>query len=566
MPILNILNQMLKNGGSHITILQNNQKMIDWDEFRQHIISWQVALKSRPEKKWALYTQDTGIFLAALIGAWCANKTVYLPSDALPATHLALGSLVDGFLGDFDDADIRQVSLTNFELACEIPDNATTVFFTSGSTGQPKPIVKTIHQLMTELEALQQQFGETLKNATIFASVSHQHFYGFIFRALLPLVTKQVISNNIIDYPEKLSALPKQPYVLITSPAFLSRITQHSDWSHTQYYLRAVFSAGGELKNEHAQQVTSLCGQTPIEIYGSTETGAVAYRVNEPFFTPLPKVKIELNRSGLLSITCPYLEQPNVPFETQDIADIKENGLFSLQGRADRIVKIEEKRISLTQIEQLINSDARIIQCHVIAFTIKQRLILGVVAQLTSDGQLELARLGRRQFIESLKQPLKTSIEHLAIPKRWRFVDAIPLNPQGKIEFHTLHNFLKTPAPVIYPTITSVQIHTNEVILDFVVPADLLYFQGHFQRQAILPGVVQIDWVQHFARKFFTLDLTAQHHVKQVKQLKFQKSIAPFESITLRMSYVPEKLTLQFNYTSLGTQHSSGLMIWTRDE
>ena len=108
--------------------------------------------------------------------------------------------MVGGFIGDFTDADLTHVTpvvVKNLTIAADL----NCVFFTSGSTGQPKPIVKTITQLMLEVATLQQQFGGLFNGITVHASVSHQHFYGFIFRVLLPLMSEQAIDNCLMVYP-----------------------------------------------------------------------------------------------------------------------------------------------------------------------------------------------------------------------------------------------------------------------------------------------------------------------------------------------------------------------------
>ena len=42
--------------------------------------------------------------------------------------------------------------------------------------------------------------------------------------------------------------------------------------------VRAIFSSGGPLLPESSQQAHALLGQSPTEVYGSSETGGVAWR------------------------------------------------------------------------------------------------------------------------------------------------------------------------------------------------------------------------------------------------------------------------------------------------
>jgi acyl-coenzyme A synthetase/AMP-(fatty) acid ligase len=60
------------------------------------------------------------------------------------------------------------------------------------------------------------------------------------------------------------------------------------------------------------------------------------------------------------------------------------------------------------------------------------RQYVGVVVQLSPTGTTELARRGRRSFNEVLKASLRPRIERVALPRRFRYVDAVPVDPQGK--------------------------------------------------------------------------------------------------------------------------------------
>ncbi|MGK9517796.1 hypothetical protein O6467_23885, partial [Salmonella enterica subsp. enterica] len=49
---------------------------------------------------------------------------------------------------------------------------------TSGSSGEPKRIDKTLRQLANEVQALENLWGADLKDACIIGSVATQHIYG----------------------------------------------------------------------------------------------------------------------------------------------------------------------------------------------------------------------------------------------------------------------------------------------------------------------------------------------------------------------------------------------------
>jgi 3-hydroxymyristoyl/3-hydroxydecanoyl-(acyl carrier protein) dehydratase len=88
----------------------------------------------------------------------------------------------------------------------------------------------------------------------------------------------------------------------------------------------------------------------------------------------------------------------------------------------------------------------------------------------------------------------------------------------------------------------------------FFIPEDLIYFPGHFPAQSILPGVVVIDWCMQLAKDH--LGLSPEFESMEV--IKFKKLVMPKQTITLHLSYYPEKAKLHFLVDSDAGEHSSG--------
>ncbi|MGH8444954.1 MAG: hydroxymyristoyl-ACP dehydratase [Solimonas sp.] len=72
----------------------------------------------------------------------------------------------------------------------------------------------------------------------------------------------------------------------------------------------------------------------------------------------------------------------------------------------------------------------------------------------------------------------------------------------------------------------------NTVDIRLAVPAALPCFADHFPRGPMLPGVLQLGWAVHFARRQFGIDLP----FRQAAQLKFQHPILPDSELTLRLT------------------------------
>jgi 3-hydroxyacyl-[acyl-carrier-protein] dehydratase len=90
--------------------------------------------------------------------------------------------------------------------------------------------------------------------------------------------------------------------------------------------------------------------------------------------------------------------------------------------------------------------------------------------------------------------------------------------------------------------------------IELAVPADLVWFHGHFPGTPILPGVVQIAWAVAMARAHLSLDVSAP----PVIRVKFQTVIQPDDRVTLVLQHVRAKGAIDFEYRKGGRACSSG--------
>ena len=103
------------------------------------------------------------------------------------------------------------------------------------------------------------------------------------------------------------------------------------------------------------------------------------------------------------------------------------------------------------------------------------------------------------------------------------------------------------------PIILDCSQQENQCILTLDLPADLLYFQGHFPDQPILAGVVQLNWAVEFARQY----LKVEGDVISVEVLKFQQVILPSTTVQLSLELKTDGKFL-FAYSSSLGKHASG--------
>ncbi len=105
---------------------------------------------------------------------------------------------------------------------------------------------------------------------------------------------------------------------------------------------------------------------------------------------------------------------------------------FELLGRGDHIVKIEDKRVSLAEIEQHAMAHPWVIDAAAVALDDDARQYIGVVLQLNDDGQAEMQSRGRVDINKQIKKWLRKKTDPVALPRKFRYEDKIPADPQGK--------------------------------------------------------------------------------------------------------------------------------------
>jgi acyl-coenzyme A synthetase/AMP-(fatty) acid ligase len=539
--------------------------------FMRRVAAWRALGLRTPGRQVALYLDDSIEFAAALLGAWQGGKTVWLAADTLVATCAALARTVDAFFGEFPHQHAPQ--LPQDDEHCALPWDAlepgsdALVVHTSGSTGAAQAIPKQLVQLTSEVATLEALFGARIGDAEVFATVSHQHIYGLLFKVLWPLASGRAIHARSLGFPEELAQLLGQrPCVLVASPAHLKRLPDQLDWSAAARCLRAVYSSGGPLAPEVAVAVSRILGQIPTEIYGSSETGGIAWRQRQPgasgAWEALPNVEWRVDpEGGLLEVRSPHLG-------TQDWLQLADRvqpsgaGHFLLQGRADRIVKIEEKRISLDAIEAALLASGLAREARVVvgAEVPGQRQILAAFVVASDTGRALLAGAGKQALNAGLRAALAGVVEAVALPRRWRYLDQMPVNAQGKTTHAQLLALLGggPDTRTRLPHISVLEQEPRRVLFALTVPSTLFYFDGHFSQAPVLPGVVQVDWAILYGRRHFALPPS----FGAIHALKFQHIIEADTPIFLELVHDELKGSLNFRYFSDAGQHAGGRILF----
>ena len=546
------LSNFLLNGHDESPITEDG---VTFSELIDDVSKARVSIKSVPNEEIALFHSDAYIFLVWLLAAWQEGRKVLVPGDK----NIALSPSFSGWfkVGEFDAPDLTGWDVGN-EVANRVFSEVDSNFgalgvFTSGSTGEPVRIDKTMRQLENEVDALEFTFGEKIeKDVVFYRSVSHQHFFGMPFGVFWAISRGSMLSRVAIKGGHEWNT--STPQVLITSPSFLKSIADNtSQHKNIGSGIRLIFSAGGILEDSIFSIINSITKNRVVDVYGSSETGHIAWR-SSPEMPWQVQEGVEFKRpvDDVLEIKskfCPSDEW----FSTSDLAHLRGNS-FEILGRADRIIKIEGIRVSLSQLVASIKESSLVEDCLISDIENGRRAQLGAVLKLSSLGLQTLEVDGRLPLINSLKVSLRSKVNAIAIPRRWRFIEEFPVNSLGKVLKVNIDGIFSEGLKI--PIIISRKVDENsiELVLDMLKSLDC--FNGHFDDFPVVPGVALIEWAVRAAE----VHLVKNYIFSGMSQIKFQKFIKPNQIIRLRLDLNPESMSLKFKYHNVGIVYSSGIL------
>jgi acyl-coenzyme A synthetase/AMP-(fatty) acid ligase len=406
-----------------------------WSELVDRASALSAELEATGGQRWALDLDDTFEFAAALIGCWAANRTpVLAPRPLLDGSDLAIDGTIRS--SDLPARTKKRIVWGRFaparSLVTTISLQAEVVLYTSGSTGTPKEVRRRVHNVEAELAVLEQLWGREIGQCRVYSTVSHRHVYGMLFRTLWPLLNRRPFATFDLEFPEQLVDERGAGHALISSPALLKRIA-HLPSRPTPW--RAVFSSGGLLTGDVAAAADRVLGTCPIEVLGSTETSGVAWRrqlaPTSTGWATMPTVDIRPSDEGFLEVRSPFTGETQW-LRMGDLVRPTADRSFELLGRGDHLAKIEDKRVSLPEIERYLLENPWIRDAAAVALADASRQYIGVVLELSTLGARELEQRGRRAFGSVLRQSLRNRVEPVALPRKLRYVDQIPTDAQGK--------------------------------------------------------------------------------------------------------------------------------------
>jgi acyl-CoA synthetase (AMP-forming)/AMP-acid ligase II len=537
---------------------------VTYRQFSELIKVYYRILAEKPDQKIILYTKDSFLFMVGFFASLLSGKEVFMPNYYQQDSEKIFGA-------DFTLTDLPDIGSKNLVILSDNPaekpfgslpkltENALMSFCTSGSTGSPKVINKRFANMISETVYLSSLFGDAIAQRPLFVTtVNINHMYGIFYNFLIPLYNGLSMLTDMVVTTDQLNLLLSEKKLFIaSSPAFLERLAKYEETYNFPQNTVAISTAGGPLKQSTAEVIYRLLGIYYTEIFGSTETGGIAYRFPDKteYWTLYSPVEARANEEGLLEVSGASVDSP---FLLADKVEFINERQFILKGRSDRIVKFEEKRVSLEEVENTIKlsgyiEDAYTALINLEDITNASRPFLGACVILNSAGKQELILKGKRAFVNAVKKLMIARLDPVCIPSKWRILEEFPKNNQGK--------FLSSKIALLFsenlaePVVFEKKVSQTNLSLTLSFEKDAIYFKGHFPNIPILPGIVQVNFAIDWCRRAFN----SESSVKRISKLKFSSIIKPGDVVNLSISVKSHNL-YKFAYSAEGKELTSGVL------
>ena len=542
-------------------VCRDGAAVLDFAGFRARALSIAAGLRLQPARRYALCIDDSFDFGCALFALFACGKEPVIPANTAPGY---LADLSDAYDATLTDADLPAPGSDSMQTAAYFSDHsidphAPLTLYTSGSSGTPKPIHKTLAQFNAEVHTLEKQWGELVGDATILGSVPHHHIYGLLFRLLWPLAAGRPFDRTICIEPRHLQERLTQcgAAVVVSTPAQLSRWPELDAFASLNPVPRVFFSSGGPLAADAASRYAATFGAAPVEIYGSTETGGIAWRRQDEShaWQALSGIDVRRGDDGALNVRSPHLGHDSW-HRTDDTITVEPDARFRLQGRLDRVLKVDGNRVSLPELEARLALHPYVAQAAAVSLDGMSRERVGTVVTLTEAGSEALLERGRVQLAKTLRRHLAAYFDIVVLPRHWRFRLALPFDARGKLPAAAIAAAFNARADGV--EVLSEARSDTALHYELRVPPTLVHFAGHFPGLPILPGVVQVDWAMRFAAEH----VAGVRALASIDRLKFKSPVPPGAVLNLTLTHDASRRRVQFAYRLRDQECASGVIVY----
>jgi len=292
------------------------------------------------------------------------------------------------------------------------------IAFTSGSSGDSKPVAKTLRMLRGAARLYEERLIP--QQASVVETVPPQHMYGLELASLQAFWSPIRFTAGKPMFPAEVAAELEQvpaPRVLVTTPLHLRALVE----SQLPFpRIERILSATAPLDPALAAAAEQMLAAPVLDVYGCSEAGCIALRrlAKLTEWSPFPGLHFTSNDKAVTTVNGPHFDEP-VPLA--DRIRFSGAGRFVLDGRIGDLINVAGKRGSLGEITRLMQATAGV--SDAVAF----------MPAAESERQRPAALYAGTASVKALRRALARDLDPVFIPRPMVRVERLPRADNGKL-------------------------------------------------------------------------------------------------------------------------------------
>jgi long-chain acyl-CoA synthetase len=316
------------------------------------------------------------------------------------------------------------------------------VNFSSGTTGSPKAVVATEHNVLANARAATRALGLVSEDVHLCLFPAHLHPHEIFARGVLLGGTTVVIPSL---HPRGVAdAVRRWGVTALMAAPFFYELAIRVGWAKQLAGLRVAEAGGAVSPLRLRQALRREAGVELSPVWGSTETTGVALVT--------PRSELQNEEPGFVGVPCPgydgrvvetelhlrgegaalgYLTGRGLAlrswgewFPSGDCFVQMPAGTYRFLGRKSGMIKVAGERVYPAEVEEALSDHPDVLECAVV----------GVPDPLR--GEVPAAAVVRRGSVEprTLIEHCRAALGARSVPRRFIFVTELPRGPGGKVD------------------------------------------------------------------------------------------------------------------------------------